>query len=272
MTMLRMEDLQLRGKRVLIREDLNAPIKGGRITDEARIAAALPTIQKALAAKARVILFSHLGRPTEGQYDEAFSLAPVAARLSELLGQKVRLIRDWIDGVEVGAGEVVLCENVRFELGEKNNDHGLARKMAALCDIYVNDAFATAHRAEASTHCIAKYAPVVCAGPLLTAELEALGQALRNPARPLMAIVGGAKVSTKLNVLESLTHKVDQLIVGGGILNTFLKAAGYHIGKSLYEEDQVEIAQRLLGSTRARGADIPLAVDVVCAKECSEQV
>ncbi len=271
MAMMSMEDLHLRGKRVLIREDLNVPIKGGRVADDTRVRAALPTIRKALEARARVILVSHLGRPVEGQYDEAFSLAPVAARLSELLGQEVRLIKDWIGGVEVGEGEVVLCENVRFEVGEKNNDHALARKMAALCDLYVNDAFATAHRAEVSTHCIAKYAPTVCAGPLLMAELEALGRALRNPARPLIAIVGGAKVSTKLKVLESLTQKVDQLIVGGGILNTFLKAVGYNIGKSLYEEDLVEVAQGLLESTRARGADIPIASDVVCARECSEE-
>lgn len=271
MAMIRMEDLHLTGRRLLIREDLNVPIKGGCVADDARVRAALPTIRRALEAKARVILVSHLGRPVEGRYDEAYSLAPVAARLSELLGQEVRLIKDWINGVEVGEGEVVLCENVRFQVGERENDHELARKMAALCDIYVNDAFATAHRAEASTHCIAKYAPTVCAGPLLTAELEALGRVLRIPARPLIAIVGGAKVSTKLNVLETLSQKVDQLIVGGGILNTFLKAAGYDIGQSLYEEDWVEVARGILESTRARGADIPLAADVICAKECSEQ-
>jgi phosphoglycerate kinase len=271
MAMMKMEELQLTGKRVLIREDFNVPIKNGRVTDDTRIVAALPTIRKALAAQARVILVSHLGRPIEGQYDEALSLAPVAVRLSELLGRKVPLIKDWIQGVTVGEGELVLCENVRFEVGEKNNDHELARKMAALCDIYVNDAFATAHRAEASTHCIAKYAPKVCAGPLLVAEIEALGRAVREPARPLVAIVGGAKVSTKLKVLKSLAQKVDQLIVGGGILNTFLKAEGYPIGRSLYEEDWVEIARGLLASTRDRGADIPLASDVVCANECSEQ-
>lgn len=271
MAMMKMEELQLTGKRVLIREDFNVPIKNGRLTDDTRIVAALPTIRQALAAQARVILVSHLGRPVEGQYDEAFSLAPVAVRLSELLGRKVPLIKDWIQGVTVGEGELVLCENVRFEVGEKNNNHELARKMAALCDIYVNDAFATAHRAEASTHCIAKYAPKVCAGPLLVAEIEALGRALRVPARPLVAIVGGAKVSTKLQVLEALAQKVDQLIVGGGILNTFLKAEGYPIGRSLYEEDLVELARGLLASTRDRGADIPLASDVVCANECSEQ-
>ncbi|HEX2245187.1 MAG TPA: phosphoglycerate kinase, partial [Gammaproteobacteria bacterium] len=235
MAMMKMEELQLTGKRVLIREDFNVPIKNGRVTGDTRIVAALPTIRKALAAQARVILVSHLGRPVEGQYDEAFSLAPVAVRLSELLGRRVPLIKDWIQGVTVGEGELVLCENVRFEVGEKNNNHELARKMAALCDIYVNDAFATAHRAEASTHCIAKYAPKVCAGPLLVAEIEALGRALRESARPLVAIVGGAKVSTKLQVLEALAQKVDQLIVGGGILNTFLKAEGYPIGRSLYE-------------------------------------
>jgi phosphoglycerate kinase len=271
MAMMKMEELQLTGKRVLIREDFNVPIKNGRVTDDTRIVAALPTIRQALAAQARVILVSHLWRPVEGQYDEAFSLAPVAVRLSELLGRKVPLIKDWIHGVTVGEGELVLCENVRFEVGEKNNNHELARKMAILCDIYVNDAFATAHRAEASTHCIAKYAPRVCAGPLLVAEIEALGRALREPARPLVTIIGGAKVSTKLKVLESLAQKVDQLIVGGGILNTFLKAEGYPIGRSLYEEDWVEIARGLLASTRDRGADIPLASDVVCANECSEQ-
>jgi phosphoglycerate kinase len=271
MAMMKMEEFQLAGKRVLIREDFNVPIKNGRITDDRRIIAALPTIRQALAARARVILVSHLGRPLEGQYDEALSLAPVAARLSELLGQRVPLIKDWIHGVTVGEGEVVLCENVRFEAGEKKNSHELARKMAALCDIYINDAFATAHRAEASTYCIAKYAPRVCAGPLLVAEIEALGQALRAPARPLVAIAGGAKVSTKLKILESLAQKVDQLIVGGGILNTFLKAEGYPIGRSLYEGDLVEIARGLLASARDRGADIPLASDVVCARECSEQ-
>ena len=271
MAMMKMEEFQLAGKRVLIREDFNVPIKNGRITDDIRIIAALPTIRQALAARARVILVSHLGRPLEGQYDEALSLAPVAVRLSELLGQRVPLIKDWIHGVTVGEGEVVLCENVRFETGEKKNSHELARKMAALCDIYINDAFASAHRAEASTHCIAKYAPRVCAGPLLVAEIEALGRALRAPARPLVAIVGGAKVSTKLKILELLAQKVDQLIVGGGILNTFLKAEGYPIGRSLYEGDLVEIARGLLASARDRGADIPLASDVVCARECSEQ-
>jgi phosphoglycerate kinase len=271
MAMMKMEELQLTGKRVLIREDFNVPIKNGRVTDDTRIVAALPTIRQALAAQAQVILVSHLGRPVEGQYDEALSLAPVAVRLSELLGRRVPLIKDWTQGVTVGEGELVLCENVRFEVGEKNNNHELARKMAALCDIYVNDAFATAHRAEASTHCIAKYAPKVCAGPLLVAEIEALGRALREPARPLVAIVGGAKVSTKLKILELLAQKVDQLIVGGGILNTFLKAEGYPIGRSLYEEDLVELARGLLASTRDRGADIPLASDVVCANECSEQ-
>ena len=271
MAMMKMEELQLTGKRVLIREDFNVPIKNGWVTDDTRIVAALPTIRQALAAQARVILVSHLGRPVEGQYDEALSLAPVAVRLSELLGRRVPLIKDWVQGVTVGEGELVLCENVRFEVGEKDNNHELARKMAALCDIYVNDAFATAHRAEASTHCIAKYAPRVCAGPLLVAEIEALGRALRESARPLVAIVGGAKVSTKLQVLEALAQKVDQLIVGGGILNTFLKAEGYPIGRSLYEEDLVEIARGLLASTRDRGTDIPLASDVVCANECSEQ-
>lgn len=271
MALASMADLILTGKRVLIREDLNVPLKGDKITDDTRIQAALPAIRTAVNAKARVLVVSHLGRPTEGQFDKALSLAPIAQRLGDLLGQPVRLAYPWVDGVDVAEGEVVLCENVRFEPGEKKDSDVLARKLAALCDIYVNDAFATAHRAEASTHGIAKYAPQVCAGPLLLAEVNALEEALEAPRRPLIAIVGGSKVSTKLQVLESLSQKVDQLIVGGGILNTFLLAAGHNIGKSLSEPDLVEIARKLLNSTKERGAEIPLPTDVICAKEFSEQ-
>lgn len=268
--MMSMSDLSLAGKRVLIREDFNVPIQAGRILDDTRLRAALPTISRALSAGARVMLVSHLGRPQEGQYDAALSLAPVATRLSELLRRDIALVKDWIDGVSVGPGQAALCENVRFEIGEKNNDDALARKIAALCDVYVNDAFGTAHRAEASTHGIAKYAPQVCAGPLLEAEIKALSQVLKQPARPLVAIVGGSKISTKLALLESLVETVDQLIVGGGILNTCLRAAGHAIGRSLVEEPLVEVASRLLGRAAARGAAIPLAEDVVCARESSE--
>ncbi len=268
--MIRMQDIKLTGKRVLIREDLNVPMKAGHISDDTRIRAALPTITRALKAGARVMLMSHLGRPREGEFNEQFSLLPVARHLAQLLDQPVRLERDWLDGVEVDEGEAVLCENVRFNVGEKADDDELARRMAALCDVYVNDAFATAHRAQASTHGVAKYAPLACAGPLLAAELEALGKALDEPERPLLAIVGGAKVSSKLEVLETLLEKVDQLIVGGGIANTFMKAAGLNIGKSLYEPDLVDVAKRLFEAARARGAEIPLPVDVVCGKEFSE--
>ncbi len=265
-----MDDFNLSGKRVLIREDLNVPLKNGKITDDTRITAALPTIQQAIEENACVMIVSHLGRPKEGQFDEAFSLAPVAERLSELLGQEVTLVQNWLNGIEVEPGQVVLCENIRFAIGEKSNDDSLARKMAALCDIFVNDAFATAHRAQASTYGIANYAPKVCAGPLLKTELDALGQALEKPASPMVAIVGGAKVSTKLEVLETLVDKVDQLIVGGGIANTFIKAAGFEVGNSLYEEDLVEIAIALIEKAKERGAEIPIPVDVVCAKEFSE--
>ena len=266
----RMNDLDLAGKRVLIREDLNVPVKDGAVTSDARIRASLPTIQAAQAAGARVLVASHLGRPEEGVYDEEFSLAPVAARLSELLGRKVRLERDWLDGVTAEPGEVVMLENVRFNKGEKKNNEELAKKMAALCDVYVMDAFATAHRAEASTNGVARFAPVACAGPLLTNELDALEKALHAPGRPLIAIVGGSKVSTKLTVLENLLGKVDKLIVGGGIANTFLAAAGLPIGKSLYEQDMVDIARGLLERSRADGAEkIPLPTDVVVAKEFS---
>jgi phosphoglycerate kinase len=265
----RMTDLDLRGKRLLIREDLNVPVKDGVVTSDARIRASLPTIEMALKAQARVLILSHLGRPEEGVFSEEFSLKPVAARLSELLGRKVRLERNWLDGVESGAGEAVLCENVRFNKGEKKNSDELAKRMAALCDIFVMDAFGTAHRAEASTHGVAKYAPVACAGPLLVNELVALETALERPARPMMAIVAGSKVSTKLTVLESLLAKVDQLIVGGGIANTFLAAAGLPVGKSLYEADMVDIARRLMSESERRGTQIPLPTDVVVAKEFS---
>jgi phosphoglycerate kinase len=262
---LRMTDLDLRGKRVLIREDLNVPVQSQVVTSDARIRAALPTIKAARKAGARVILMSHLGRPDEGRFDAEFSLAPVAARLSELLGRKVRLVRDWLDGVECEPGEVVLLENVRFNEGERKNRDDLARRMAALCDIYVMDAFATAHRAEASTHGVAKYAPIACAGPLLTGELEALEMALDAPKRPLVAIVGGSKVSTKLTVLENLLGKVDRLIVGGGIANTFLAAAGLPIGKSLHEAEMIDVARALLDRSRGSRVEIPLPTDVVVA-------
>ena len=264
---LRMADLDLRSKRVLIREDLNVPVQSQQVTSDARIRAGLPTIEAARRAGARVMVMSHLGRPEEGVYDPEFSLAPVAARLSELLGVKVRLVRDWLDGVDCEVGEVVLLENVRFHEGEKKNRDELARRMAALCDVFVMDAFATAHRAEASTHGVAKFAPLACAGPLLTSELEALAKALDAPKRPLVAIVGGSKVSTKLTVLENLLGKVDRLIVGGGIANTFLAAAGHPIGKSLHEADMVGVARELLARSRSSKVEIPLPSDVVVAKE-----
>ncbi|MBP8924567.1 MAG: phosphoglycerate kinase [Pseudomonadales bacterium] len=263
MTMMLMTDFDLRGKRVLIREDLNVPLKDGRVSSDARLLAALPTLRLALAQGARLMVMSHLGRPKAGASaaDNApFSLAPVALRLGELLGREVPLVCDWLDGVEVGEGELVLCENVRFNQGEKQDDEALSRRMAALCDIYVMDAFATAHRAEASTHGVARFAPIACAGPLLAGELVALRKALENPARPLVAIVGGSKVSTKLTVLDTLSAKVDQLIVGGGIANTFLAAAGVPIGKSLHEAELLEQARQLMHKTA-----IPLPVDVVVA-------
>jgi len=264
-----MSALDLKGKRVLIREDLNVPIHEGKVTSDARIRAALPTIQAALGAKARVLLMSHLGRPQEGVYAEEFSLAPVAKRLAQLLGVPVALKKDWLGGVEVAPGEVVLLENVRFNKGEKKDADDLAKQMAALCDIYVMDAFGTAHRAEASTHGVAKYAPVACAGPLLVSELSALETALENPARPLLAIVAGSKVSTKLTVLESLLDKVDQLIVGGGITNTFLAALGHNVGKSLYEPNMLDICKRLLAQSQKRGIVISMPTDVVVATEFS---
>jgi phosphoglycerate kinase len=266
---IKMLNLDLKGKRVLIREDLNVPIQNGVVSSDARIRASLPTIQAALSARARVLVMSHLGRPEEGRYAEEFSLAPVAKRLAQLLGVPVALKRDWLGGVEVNPGEIVLLENVRFNTGEKKDTDELARKMAALCDIYVMDAFGTAHRAEASTHGVAKYAPVACAGPLLVSELSALETALEKPARPLLAIVAGSKVSTKLTVLESLLGKVDQLIVGGGITNTFLAALGFNVGKSLYEPAMLDICKRLLEQSAKRGIVIPMPTDVVVATQFS---
>jgi phosphoglycerate kinase len=267
MPILRMTDLDLRGKRVLIREDLNVPVQDGVVTSDARIRASLPTIQHARNAGARVLVMSHLGRPEEGVYDEEFSLAPVAKRLGELLGVKIRLEKDWLGGVEAAAGEVVLLENVRFNKGEKKDKEDLAKRMAELCDIYVMDAFGTAHRAEASTHGVARFAKVACAGPLLMNELIALETALESPKRPLIAIVAGSKVSTKLTVLESLLGKVDKLIVGGGIANTFLLAEGYGVGKSLVEAEMVDIARALLTKSAQLKVEIPLPSDVVVAKE-----
>ena len=261
---------QLRSKRVFIRADMNVPQDdAGHITEDTRIRASVPAIRAALGAGAAVMVTSHLGRPTEGAFQAADSLAPIAERLSALLGQPVTLKQNWVDGVQVAPGEVVLLENCRVNIGEKKNSDELAKKMAALCDVYVNDAFGTAHRAEASTHGIAKYAPVVCAGPLLAAELDALGKALGQPAPPLAAIVAGSKVSTKLTILKSLAAKVDRLIVGGGIANTFLLAAGLPIGKSLAEPDLVNEARAIIDMMAARGASVPIPVDVVCAKEFS---
>ena len=270
MSIQNMIDLDLSGKRVLIRQDLNVPVKNGQVTSDIRIQASIPTIEKALAAGAAVMVLSHLGRPIEGEYDNASSLKPVADRLSTLLGKPVRLEKDWLNGIDIKPGEVVLCENVRFNVGEEKNSDELGKKMAALCDIFVMDAFGTAHRAQASTHSVAKYAPVACAGPLLASELDALGKALKTPVKPLVAIVGGSKVSTKLTVLKSLSEKVDQLIVGGGIANTFIAAAGFPVGKSLYEADLIEEAQRLIAAAKKAGSDIPIPVDVVCAKEFSD--
>ena len=271
MRVIKMTDLDLASKRVLIREDLNVPVKEGAVGDDTRIRAALPTIEPAMKAGAKVMLISHLGRPEEGVFDEKYSLWPVATHLSGLIGKKVTLIRDWLDApVELAEGDVVMFENVRFNEGEKKDDAGLARKMAALCDVFVMDAFGTAHRAQASTHGVARYAPIACAGPLLVTELDALGRALDSPARPMVAIVGGAKVSGKLEVLEQLSGKVDRLIVGGGIANTFIAAAGYNVGKSLYEPDLVAAARRLGDQAKGRGAEIPVPVDVVCGKEFSQ--
>jgi len=271
MSIIKMSDLDLSGQRVLIREDLNVPLKDGQVADDTRIRASLPTIKKAMASGARVMLMSHLGRPTEGEYNEEFSLQPVAAHLSGLLGKEVALVKDYLETPpQLNNGEVLILENVRFNAGEKKNDEALSRQYAALCDVYVMDAFGTAHRAQASTHGVAKFATMACAGPLLAGELDALGRALDNPARPMVAIVGGSKVSTKLTVLESLSQVVDGLIVGGGIANTFIAAAGHEVGKSLYEADLMDEARRLTAAARSRGGDIPVPQDVVCAKEFSE--
>jgi phosphoglycerate kinase len=270
MKILKMADLDLAGKRVFIRSDLNVPLDDhGCITDDTRIRASLAAIRLGLAKGAAVMVTSHLGRPAEGQFSEADSLAPVAKRLSELMGRVIPLRRDWVDGVQVEAGEVVLLENCRFNKGEKKDDEALARRMAALCDVYVNDAFGTAHRAEATTHGIARYARLAAAGPLLAAELEALGRALANPKRPLVAIVAGSKVSTKLTILKTLSQKVDQLIVGGGIANTFMLAAGLPIGKSLNEPDLAPEAKEIMVMMEARGAAVPIPEDVVCGKSLS---
>ena len=270
MSVIRMSDLDLNGKRVLIREDLNVPVKAGKVTSDARLKAAMPTIELALKQGARVMVMSHLGRPEEGVFDAEASMQPVVDYLAKALSAPVRLAADYLDGIEVAAGEVVVFENVRFNKGEGKNDDALAQKLAALCDVFVMDAFGTAHRAQASTHGVAKYAPVACAGPLLVAELDALAAALKNPKRPLVAIVGGSKVSTKLTVLESLSGIVDQLIVGGGIANTFIAANGNAVGKSLYEADLIPEAQRLMAQAKSRGGNIPVPTDVVVGQAFSE--
>jgi len=269
MSVTRMSDLDLHGKRVLIREDLNVPVKEGKITSTQRLDASLPTIRAAKDAGARVMVLSHLGRPKEGQFDPESSLAPVAEWLGKQLGGKVRLVRDYLDGVDVAEGEVVVLENCRMNVGEGADDEALSRKYAALCDVFVMDAFGTAHRAQASTHGVIRFAPVAAAGPLLSAELDALGKALEAPARPLLAIVAGSKVSTKLTLLENLAGKIDQLIVGGGIANTFIAAAGYKVGKSLYEADLLDAAKKVMADAKTRGADVPIPTDVVVADKFS---
>lgn len=263
MTIKYMNDIDLRGKRVLIREDLNVPIKSGKVSSDARLLAALPTLESALKQGAKVMVMSHLGRPEEGEFTEEYSMAPIVKYLAAALNFPVRLETNYLDGVEVAGGELVVFENVRFNKGEKKNDPGLAKRLAALCDVFVMDAFGTSHRAQASTYGVAQYAPIACAGPLLAAELDALGKAMHNPKRPLVAIVGGSKVSSKLMVLDSLVRKVDQLIVGGGIANTFIAAAGHNVAKSLYEEDLLKEASRLAESGKTRGAEIPIPTDVV---------
>ena len=271
MSFIKLTDLDLAGKRVLIRADLNVPVKDGKVTSDARIAASMPTIEHCMKAGASVMVMSHRGRPEEGKADEENSMQPIAEDMSAKLGKDVRLVKDYLDKApEVAAGEVVLLENVRFNAGEKKDDEALAKKYAALCDVFVMDAFGTAHRAQASTHGVGKFAPVACAGLLLANELDCLARALADPARPMVAIVGGSKVSTKLTVLEALSEKVDQLVVGGGIANTFLKATGHNVGKSLCEDDLVDTAKMLIEKMKARGANIPIATDVVCAKEFSE--
>lgn len=270
MQFIKMSDLKLKGKRVLIREDLNVPIKNGVITSDRRIRAAIPTIKAALKSSAQVIIMSHLGRPEEGSHDEHYSLAPIAARLSQLLKQEVPLITHWVNGFSMKNHDVVLLENVRFHHGETDNSEELSQKMAKLCDVFVMDAFATAHRAEASTCGIIKYAPIACAGPLLAAEAEALTKIMHDPKRPVVAIVGGSKVSTKLSLLDSLSQKVDCLIVGGGIANTFIAAEGYTVGKSLFEPDLIDEAERLTVAARKRGADIPIPSDVIVGQKLSE--
>lgn len=267
MTIQRMTDLDLSGKRVLIRQDLNVPVDGGKVTSDQRITASLPTLRAALDAGAAVMVMSHLGRPKEGAWSEADSLAPVAARLSELLGREVPLVRDYLDGVDVAPGQLVLLENCRMNAGEKADDEALAKRYAALCDVFVMDAFGTAHRAQASTHGVIRFAAKAAGGPLLMAELDALAKALDKPARPLLAIVAGSKVSTKLELLSSLVGKVDQLIVGGGIANTFIAAEGFGVGKSLVEADLVDTAKKIMADAKARGADIPVPTDVVVAPE-----
>jgi len=270
MSVINMTDLDLAGKRVLIRQDLNVPITDGKVSSDKRIRASLSTLEHCIKAGAKVLVMSHLGRPTEGQVEEQFSLAPVAVHMTSLLGQNVRLVKNYVGAdVEVANGEVVLLENVRFNVGEKSNDEALSKQYADLCDVYVMDAFGTAHRAQASTHGAGKFAATACAGPLLAGELEALGKALDNPARPMVAIVGGSKVSTKLTVLESLSTIVDQLVVGGGIANTFIAAAGNPVGKSLYEADLIDTCKKLTADAEARGGSIPVPTDVVCAKEFS---
>ena len=269
MSIIKMTDLDLAGKRVLIRADLNVPVKDGKVTSDTRIRATLPTIEAAAKAGAKVMVMSHLGRPEEGVYSEENSLKPVAEHIAKLRGQPVRLVKDYLGGVEVEAGEVVVFENVRFNKGEKKDNEELARQYAALCDVFVMDAFGTAHRAQASTHGVAKFATVACAGPLLAGELDALGKALQDPKRPLAAIVAGSKVSTKLTILDSMADKVDNLIVGGGIANTFMLAAGLKVGKSLAEPDLVAEARKIMDKMKARGAEVPIPVDVVCGKEFS---
>ena len=264
-------DVDLAGKRVLIRVDYNVPLTEGCVDDDTRIRTTLPTLEMVLDAGASIILMSHLGRPQEGEFDAAYSLLPVAKCLSSLLDKDVPLVQNWIEGIDDKQNDVLMLENVRFQIGEKKNDDGLAKKMAALCDVFVNDAFATAHRAQASTHGVAKFAAVSCAGPLLMKEIDALGKAFQNPSRPMAAIVGGSKVSTKLTVLESLMEEIDQLIIGGGIANTFLKAKGFNIGNSLCEDELIHAAKSLLNLAEEQGKQIPLPIDVICAKTFSKE-